>query len=71
MSAWQIFRPHRWIRRSDTVKSVRFKEVFAAIQSALQNERSARRRNVRPRSSEFALNASDKTTSGAVQAPDT
>jgi hypothetical protein len=71
MSAWQIFRPHRWIRRSDTGKSVRFKEVLAAIQSALQTERSGHGRNARLTNARFVVNMPDRAANGGAQTPDT
>lgn len=42
MSAWQIFRPHRWARRSGTERSVRFNEVVDAIRSTLRSQRMER-----------------------------
>ncbi|MDF2120581.1 hypothetical protein PY365_33960 [Roseiarcaceae bacterium H3SJ34-1] len=70
MSAWQIFRPHRWARRSDAEKSVRFREVLAAIQSALRTERSAHGRNARLAETQMVVNLPGKAANGGAQAPD-
>ncbi|MDB5534438.1 MAG: hypothetical protein JWO28_2753 [Hyphomicrobiales bacterium] len=71
MSAWQFFRPHRWARRSDAEKSVRFKEVLAAIKCALRDDRRARVRNASLTDPQLVVNLPNKTAIGGTQAPDT
>jgi hypothetical protein len=71
MGTWQIFRPHRWARRSDAEKSVRFNEVVAAIQSALRNHGRSRRLGRRLATTPVAVNLPNESAKGGAHASDT
>lgn len=70
MGTWQFFRPHRWARRSDTEKSVRFNEVVAAIQSALRTQGESRRLARRLATAPASVNPPHKSGDSGVRVPD-